>query len=89
LLQVPIREYNGSKRRALEISLIAALPYDCYFLDRVDQFERPLVWQLVHAARRRRAGFFFTAQRMPGHSQTGAIVEHGSIRVFHRAQRGD
>ncbi len=76
-------------RRALEITLMAALPYDCYFLDNLDQFEKPLVWQLVHTVRRRGAGLFFTTKKMSGLGQAGAVVEHGTIRVFHRDQKGD
>jgi capsular polysaccharide transport system ATP-binding protein len=87
LLSIPIREYERRRRQALEITLIAALPYDCYFLDNLDQFERPLVWHLVHAVRGRGAGLFFTTKKMPRLVQIGAIVEHGTIRIFHRSTK--
>jgi capsular polysaccharide transport system ATP-binding protein len=87
LLYAPVQDYEGPARRALEITLIAALPYECYFLDGLEKFEQRWIWQLAHTARRRRAGLFFTTRKMPWLGQAGAVVEHGTIRVFHRTNR--
>jgi capsular polysaccharide transport system ATP-binding protein len=86
LLRVPVREYGRPMRQALEVALIAALPYDCYFLDNVQQlFPGPLLWHLTHAVRARGAGLIFTAKQAmmaAKFGQLGAVVEDGMIRVY-------
>lgn len=84
LWRLPVSEYDVSIRRGLEIALIAALPYDCYFLDKIDRLEHRLIWQLFHAVRLRGAGIFFTTRKIPLAARFGearALVAHGSIRV--------
>jgi capsular polysaccharide transport system ATP-binding protein len=90
LLRVPVREYDRTTRRAFEVALIAALPYDCYLADGLNEFEPRLLWQLIHAANGRRAGLIFTTKNMTQAAklaQVGAVVGDGSIRVYPRVAR--
>jgi capsular polysaccharide transport system ATP-binding protein len=90
LLRIPVREYDRPTRRALEVALIAALPYDCYLVDGLNEFEPRLLWQLIHAANGRRAGLIFTTKNMTQAArlgQVGAVVGDGSIRVYPRVAR--
>jgi capsular polysaccharide transport system ATP-binding protein len=90
LLQVPVREYDRSMRRALEITLMAALPYDFYFLDNLDQIETQMMWLLIHATRVRGASLVFTTRNLPTAAklgQAGAVLSQGSIRVYPQVRK--
>jgi len=56
----PVSAFNGPMRRALEAALMAAVPYDCYLVDRLHDFSPPQRWMIARAARRRHAGLLFT-----------------------------
>jgi capsular polysaccharide transport system ATP-binding protein len=90
LLRLPVRDYGRPMRQALETTLIAALPYDCYFLDNVGVFPRSLLWQLTHAVRARGAGLIFTAKQASAavrFAQMGAVVADGAIRIYPQIRR--
>jgi ABC-type polysaccharide/polyol phosphate transport system ATPase subunit len=85
LLRVPVREYDRKMRQTFEVALIAAIPYDCYFVDRMNEFGGRLVWQLFHVASGRGAGIVFSTNNVKQAAmigQFGAVVRDGSIRCF-------
>jgi capsular polysaccharide transport system ATP-binding protein len=89
-LRMPVREYDNQAKRALEVSIIAALPYHCYFVDRLDQLGASLIWKLFHAVRGRGAGLVFTTRRMDtalAVAEVGAVVRDGTIRTFSYIKR--
>jgi capsular polysaccharide transport system ATP-binding protein len=90
LLRLPVREYARPLRQMLETTLVAALPYDCYFLDNMAALPRPLFWQLTQAARARGAGLIFTVKQTreaARFARIGAIVADGSIRIYPQIRR--
>jgi ABC-type polysaccharide/polyol phosphate transport system ATPase subunit len=83
-LAAPVRSFNWAMRRKLEATLIAALPFDCYFVDRLHELEGPIVWRLVHVAGRRGAGIIFTSSREKQAltvAQKAIVVRNGSINL--------
>lgn len=88
-LRSPIMECEPRLRRALEVSLVTALPYDCYLVDWINEIELALAWQLFAVARERRAGLIFTmsnTQRADTFGEFGAVVRDGKLRVFPRVK---
>jgi capsular polysaccharide transport system ATP-binding protein len=84
-LRTALRDYDAPLRRALEVTLFAALPFDIYFIDRLDRFDSTLLSRLAHAVRRRGAGLFFTAKNLAtaaNLADAGVVVEHGTIRIL-------
>ena len=84
-LSLPVRQYTRPMRRALEIALVMAIPYDCYFIDRFHEFGGPILWQILHVIRGRGAGLVFTTmypKRAVDHGRIGAVVSKGSLHVF-------
>lgn len=86
LLAAPTASLDRTMKRKLEAALIAAIPFDCYYIDRLHEFEGPLIWQFVHVAAKRGAGILFTS-RMPNQTrkfaELAAILEDESIEVCH------
>jgi ABC-type multidrug transport system ATPase subunit len=85
-LGVPVGKFDRPMRRVLELTVMAALPFDCYFVDGLHRTPAPLTWRLVHAARRRRAGLVFstTARRQALRiARMGGIVSGGSMRFLY------
>ena len=81
-LEFPVRKLDGMQRRLLEVAAISALPFDCYFVDRVHQLEPKLVWKLLHAARLRGAGVIFSTDRLAlarRFANVGAFVSNGQL----------
>jgi hypothetical protein len=71
-LSAPIQTFDREMRRRLEATLIAAIPFDCYYIDRMHEFDGRLIWQFVHVAARRGSGIFFSS-RIP--KQVGRFAE--------------
>lgn len=61
--QLPVRKLDGAQRRSLEVAAVSALPFDCYFVDRLQHIESKLIWKLLHSARLRGAGVIFSTDR--------------------------
>jgi capsular polysaccharide transport system ATP-binding protein len=84
LLRAPVNNLDRAMRRKLEATLIAAIPYDCYYIDRLHEFEAPIIWQFVQVAKRRGAGILFTS-RMPKQvrkfAELGAMIGDGSLEM--------
>jgi capsular polysaccharide transport system ATP-binding protein len=81
-LQLPVRKLDGPQRRSLEAAAIAALPFDCYFIDRVHQLEPKLIWRMLTAARLRGAGVIFSTDRLPQArrlARSGVFVADGQL----------
>jgi ABC-type polysaccharide/polyol phosphate transport system ATPase subunit len=85
-LSAPVSSFDRVARRKLEATLIAAIPFDCYYIDRFHEFEAPIIWQFVHVAAQRGAGILFTS-RMPNQTrkfaQLAATVRDGSLEMWH------
>ncbi len=84
LLNAPVRTFNWPMRRRLEATLVAALPFDCYFVDRLHELEGESVWRLVHVASRRGAGIIFTSAREKQTltlAQQAIVVRNGSVKL--------
>jgi ABC-type polysaccharide/polyol phosphate transport system ATPase subunit len=84
MLKEQVRTFNWPTRRRLEATLIAALPFDCYFVDRLHELEGQFVWQLIHVAGRRGAGIIFTSNREKqtfAVAQQAIVVRNGSLRL--------
>jgi len=85
LLAVPVRTFNWPTRRKLEATLIAALPFDCYFVDRLHELEGQFVWQLIHVAGKRGAGIIFTSTRVKQTlkiAEMAIVVRNGSAELL-------
>jgi ABC-type polysaccharide/polyol phosphate transport system ATPase subunit len=84
MLSAPVGSLDRVAKRKLEATLIAAIPFDCYYIDRLHEFEGPIIWQFVHVAAQRGAGILFTS-RMPNQTrkfaQLAATVESGSLEL--------
>lgn len=83
-LDVPVSSLDRRTRRMLEASLIAAIPFDCYYVDRLQELEGRLTWQFVHVAARRGAGVIYTLSSMkylPKFTQATALLQDGSIQL--------
>lgn len=81
-LNASVRHLDGHMRRALEAVLIAALPYDCYIVDRFETLQVELQWLLSKAARRRGSGMIFaTGDPAVGRqfAEAGILVENGRV----------
>jgi hypothetical protein len=79
-----IQDFDWPTRRQIEATLIAAIPFDCYYIDRLHQLDGPLIWQFVHVAARRGAGIIFTTQmpkQLGRFAEFGARVGNGSIEL--------
>jgi ABC-type polysaccharide/polyol phosphate transport system ATPase subunit len=85
-LSAPVNSFDRVVRRKLEATLIAAIPFDCYYIDRLHEFEGHIIWQFVHVAAQRGAGIVFSS-RMPNQTlkfaQLAATVENGSLDLWH------
>jgi capsular polysaccharide transport system ATP-binding protein len=84
MLTVPVNDLGHPVRRKLEATLIAAIPFDCYYIDNLHEFEGPIIWQFVHVAYQRGAGIFFTSRRpnqVRNFAQLGATIRNGSLEV--------
>jgi ABC-type polysaccharide/polyol phosphate transport system ATPase subunit len=82
---VPVAKLERGKRRALEMNVMAALPFDCYFVDRLHSAAGPHAWRLLTTARKRGAGVVFSTQlyrQALRITQNGAIVQGGSIHLM-------
>lgn len=69
-------------RRTLEATIIAALPFDCYFVDLMHQIDMSVVTRLFHAAKLRGAGVIFATARLPQavrFASSGAIASNGQL----------
>lgn len=87
LLRQPVVKFDPLQRRALEVALVSSVPYDCYFVDKMDTLKRKLIVQLFRAARENQAGVIFTANKASEVAEfawMGVVVRDGSIQVFHR-----
>lgn len=85
LLRVPVREYDRRMRQSFEVALVGAIPFDCYFIDKLNDFDVRLAWQLFHVARGRGAGMIFTTNNVKTAAmiaQFGAVVRDGSIQCY-------
>lgn len=86
LLEMPVRTLLPQKRRSLEVAAIAALPFDCYFADRVQLINPELMSRLLHAARMRGAGVIFSSQRLRQAfrlADIGAVAADGALHWAH------
>jgi ABC-type polysaccharide/polyol phosphate transport system ATPase subunit len=84
-VRVPVRQYPPEMRRALEVSLIAALPFDCYLVDNISVIEKHLLWKLFQTARARDAGLIFTMHRLRDAAKLAevtGVLRQGSIQMF-------
>lgn len=85
-----LNKLDWKTRRALEVAAIAALPFDCYFVDRMHSIETRLIWMLLHSVSARGAGLVFSTRR---HQQaenladTIVTMEHGEVRMRENARR--
>jgi ABC-type polysaccharide/polyol phosphate transport system ATPase subunit len=82
MLWAPVGSLDRTAKRKLEATLIAAIPFDCYYIDRLHEFEGPIVWQFVHVAAQRGAGILFTsrmANQTRKFAQMAATVKDGSL----------
>lgn len=95
MLAAPVNNFDRPMRRKLEVTLIAAIPFDCYYVDRLHEFEPPLIWQLVQVAKLRGAGIFFTSRQpkqVRSFAELGATIQDGSLEMrdyFAKAQTSD
>jgi capsular polysaccharide transport system ATP-binding protein len=84
LLAAPVNNFDRPMRRKLEATLIAAIPFDCYYIDRLHEFEAPIIWQFVQVAKQRGAGILFTT-RLPKQvrklAELGAMIQDGSLEM--------
>jgi len=83
LLDLPTRRLDAQKRRALEVAAVGALPFDCYFIDRLHAIEPPLVKRLFEAAGMRGAGVIFSAARLSQATRlasSGVFASNGSLQ---------
>jgi ABC-type polysaccharide/polyol phosphate transport system ATPase subunit len=81
-MQLPVRKLDGIQRRSLEIAAISALPFDCYFIDRVHLIEPRLIWRMLTVARLRGSGVIFATDRLPQArrlARSGAFVANGQL----------
>jgi capsular polysaccharide transport system ATP-binding protein len=88
-LNLPVSKFDWTARRVLELSVIAALPFDCYFVDRLDILNGPLIWRLILAAQRRGAGLIFSTQRRPQAARlakVGVLIENGAARMLYNLE---
>jgi capsular polysaccharide transport system ATP-binding protein len=88
-LKLPVSKLDWAARRVLELSVIAALPFDCYFIDRLDILNGPLIWRLILAAQRRGAGLIFSTQRRPQAARLakiGVLIEDGAARMLYNLE---
>jgi ABC-type polysaccharide/polyol phosphate transport system ATPase subunit len=82
-LNLPVKKMQWPMRRSLEAAIITALPFDCYFADRLHSLESGLVWRLFYAAKVRGAGIIYSAQRLPPgirRSSTAAVAANGALQ---------
>lgn len=82
-LALPLHALNIPRRRALEMSLIAALPFHCYLVDRLQTIDKTLIWQLYRVAELRNAGIIFTTNLMIWASTLG----NAGVVSFERGMR--
>jgi ABC-type polysaccharide/polyol phosphate transport system ATPase subunit len=84
-LRLPVAKLAPVEIRCLELALLTAIPYDCYFVDRFHELKGHLLWRLLHAVRGRRAGLIFASNRMSTaahYAQIGAFVGNGTVCLF-------
>jgi len=62
-LNRPVRSLSAAQRRELEATLVAALPFDCFLVDRLHELPGEVRWRIFMAARLRKAGFIFTTSQ--------------------------
>jgi capsular polysaccharide transport system ATP-binding protein len=85
MLSAPVSNFDRVMRRRLEATLIAAIPFDCYYIDKLNELESPLIWQFVRVAEQRGAGILFTSRRpkqIHNFAESGAMVRDGSLEMW-------
>jgi capsular polysaccharide transport system ATP-binding protein len=63
-IQSPIAALPRNLWRALDIALVAVLPFDCYLLDHITNIETGIVSRYVASAMQRNAGVIFATSRI-------------------------
>ncbi len=89
-LHKSVRSLDLSDRRELEATLIAALPFDCFLVDRLHELPGDLRWRIFLAARLRKAGFIFTTSEMEVADRFGdffIVIREGGARAFKNMNR--
>jgi ABC-type polysaccharide/polyol phosphate transport system ATPase subunit len=88
-LDMPFRKLEWASRRSIEAATIAALPFDCYFIDRLHMLDIVLVRRMFHAARLRGAGVIFSTDRVPQAlrlAKVGALASNGRLQLAENLQ---
>jgi ABC-type polysaccharide/polyol phosphate transport system ATPase subunit len=84
MLALPVNNFDRSMRRKLESTLVAAIPFDCYYIDRLHEFEAPIIWQFVQVAKQRGAGIVFTSntpKQVRKFAELEAMIQDGSLEM--------
>jgi ABC-type polysaccharide/polyol phosphate transport system ATPase subunit len=75
LLDIAIRKLDVEQRRSVEASLIAALPYDYYLVDRMETLPPPMQAMIARSARARGASLVFTTLNAE------VLRRHGRVEI--------
>jgi capsular polysaccharide transport system ATP-binding protein len=89
-LNKPVRSMDAGKRRELEATLVAALPFDCFLVDRLHELPGDVRWRIFMAARLRKAGFIFTTSKPEVAERFGdyfIVLRDGGARAFNKLER--
>jgi ABC-type polysaccharide/polyol phosphate transport system ATPase subunit len=93
-LNLPVSKFDWPMRRLLELTVVSALPFDCYFVDRLQAYSGPALWRLFHAARLRGAGLIFSTNRRGQATRfftrlgnAAAVVSGGHVRLVENPER--
>src|SRR5208283_2708085 len=84
MLAARVNDFDRPMRRKLEATLIAAIPFDCYYIDKLHEFEAPIIWQFVQVAKLRGAGILFTSRQIKQiryFAELGAMIRGGSLEM--------
>jgi capsular polysaccharide transport system ATP-binding protein len=85
-----VRTLDRNVRRELEATLVAALPFDCFLVDRLHELPGDLRWRIFLAARLRKAGFIFTTSQMDVAERFGEffiVMRDAEARSFNKLSR--
>jgi ABC-type polysaccharide/polyol phosphate transport system ATPase subunit len=91
LMDLPMNSWHPSARQGFEVALLAALPYDCYLVDRMHDLPPRQRRQILQKNEMSRVGVIFTTT-LPGFASKladfVAVVSQKSIDLFEKVEKG-
>ena len=84
-LDQPVKIQDASDRKAMEAAVTAVLPFDCYLVDDMQQFESEITKRFFDAASQRQAGVIFSTSNprfARQFAEFAVVIRDGTLYPF-------